>query len=97
MPESEGKNEDADLLSDSWIVWLDEESADYGENSYEHEMNTIMKNFLQSSSTTAAADAARRFDTYYAEEFLPSDPLMRFKEDKGMAGFLICSMNLSSI
>lgn len=36
----------------------------------------------------AAREAARRIDADYQDVFLPSDPLLRGQDDKGMAGYL---------
>ncbi|ROW11478.1 hypothetical protein VMCG_01147 [Cytospora schulzeri] len=36
----------------------------------------------------AAREAARRIDADYRDVYLPSDPLLRGQEDKGMAGYL---------
>ncbi len=47
-----------------------------------------MKDFLFSDDDSAAADTAHRIDNYYEQEVLAGDPLMRFKEDKGMGGYI---------
>lgn len=51
----------------------------------------MLKDFLllpEGDSTTLAADTARRIDNFQQQEYLPSDPLMRFQDDQGMGGFL---------
>ncbi|KAK7937804.1 uncharacterized protein PG986_014672 [Apiospora aurea] len=35
-------------------------------------------------------EAAQQVDDLYSNEYLPSDPLMKFQDDKGMGGFLSC-------
>ena len=45
----------------------------------------ILKEFLLSDGK---ADIARKIDNFYDQELLPSDPLMRFEDDKGMQPFL---------
>ncbi|KAF2493455.1 hypothetical protein BU16DRAFT_619781 [Lophium mytilinum] len=44
--------------------------------------------FLLSDSDCAAADASRKSSAYYDKEYLPSDPLLKYQDDLGMAGFL---------
>ena len=72
-----------------WINYIDllidEESDD---DAFVHLAN-LVKSLLLSTSETAARDTAAAIDAYYEKEFFPSDPLMRFEEDKGMTSFLL--------
>ena len=61
--------------------------ADRGDVTYVALANTI-KDLLVSEDGKAARNAAIAVDSYYANEFLASDPLLRFQEDKGMGIFL---------
>jgi hypothetical protein len=71
-----------------WIVYHDEDIEESGEEPSEDDLAEIMKRLLLSTSENAAAEAARGFDQYYSQHFLPSDPLMKFSDDKGMETYL---------
>ena len=53
-----------------------------------------LEEFLISPNDSVAADISRLIDTYYWGNLLPSDPLMRFQDDKGMGGYLNCLWEL---
>ncbi|RYO87605.1 hypothetical protein DL766_009179 [Monosporascus sp. MC13-8B] len=48
----------------------------------------IIRDTLLSIGEAAAKDGAHRIDSYYSDTSLSFDPLVKFAEDKGMAGFL---------
>lgn len=68
-----------------WVVFLDGEIAD---PTSDQELAQVLKRAFLSDEESAPAQAAQQIDALYEKEFLPSDPLMRFQDDKGMAGFL---------
>lgn len=82
------KEKESAFSKEPWHAYLEEEIASCGEGTFECDLDNIMKDFLMSTSDPAAPDTALRIDTYYWKIYLPSDPLMKFKEDKGIAGFL---------
>ena len=82
------KDKESASSKEPWFAYLEEGIASCGEGTFECDLNNIMKDFLISTSDLAALDTALRIDTYYWEYHLPSDPLMKFEEDKGIAGFL---------
>lgn len=72
-----------------WLALIDEELSLDPKGSLDHDLLQIFKDLLLShGGTQVIAEAARQIDGYYTSKFLPSDPLMRFQEDKGIAGFL---------
>lgn len=71
-----------------WIAYLDKEASYWGEGMCESVLAIMLKDLLLSDSDSTAADTARLIDNYYEQEFLPSDPLMKFLDDKGIGGFL---------
>jgi hypothetical protein len=87
MPSKEIQNASSGTR-EPWVVYLDDEIEESGEDSSEDDLSKIMKRLLLSTSENAAADAAREFDEYYSQQFLPSDPLMKFSDDKGMGAYL---------
>ena len=86
----QNRNDDtpSGTIKEPWLAYLEGEIASCGEDSYNAEFATIMRSLLLSLENSAPADTARRIDTYYWEEYLPSDPLLRFQDDKGIGGFL---------
>jgi len=78
----------------SWLLFLEEEINASEEGLVVRDMGTVLRSFLLSPSETTAADTARLINASYWEKLLPSDPLMRFKDDKGMGGFLNCLWEL---
>jgi hypothetical protein len=73
---------------DRWVAYLDEEIAFNDEDTLDHYLATIIKDLLLVNNYTAVADVARQIDAYYSGEFLRSDPLLKFQDDKGMEIFL---------
>lgn len=55
---------------------------------HEDPLLMMLKDFLLSDGDITAADTAHRINDFYTQEYFPSDPLMRFQEDRGMGGFL---------
>ncbi len=51
-------------------------------------MAEITKDFLLSEGHSTAVDTARRINSYYENDFLLWDPLLKYEEDKGMGEFL---------
>ena len=73
-----------------WLTNFELETGDTG-NTYEEDLAVILKDFILDSSadfTTLGAMTARKIDTFYRQEYLTADPLMKFQEDKGLGGFL---------
>jgi len=71
-----------------WLLWLDEEIKGAIEEDYTNGLCVALKDFLLSTSDTAAADTALRVDALYKETLLDGDPLLKFQDDKGISGFL---------
>ncbi|KAI9765889.1 MAG: hypothetical protein M1840_007030 [Geoglossum simile] len=71
----------------SWIEYLDGEIAATEADSVTHCLAQIIRDTLLSTDESRAAGAAGRIDTHY-QEYLSSDPLLKFANDKGTAGFL---------
>lgn len=72
-----------------WIQCLDEILQENPDSS-EARISKILRQMLSSSlqDDFTPAEAARQIDDYYQNNYLPSDPLMKFQDDKGMGGFL---------
>ena len=71
-----------------WLLWLDEEIKGAIEEDYTNGLCIALKDFLLSTSDTAAADTALRVDALCQETLLDGDPLLKFQDDKGISGFL---------
>jgi hypothetical protein len=74
-----------------WLVRFDTEIDEHGDRSCEFFFAEILKDFLllpDGDATTLAANTAREIVEFREKDFLPSDPLMRFKDDQGWGGFL---------
>ena len=90
---------DKDILSSSstkppWLSFLEEEISASDEEPVIDSIGSVLKSLLLSPSETTAADAARLINAVHWEKMLPSDPLMRFLDDKGIGGFLGCLWEL---
>lgn len=72
---------------EAWEALLDGDDDSDEENAPAPIYTAIFKDLLRQDGNTAP-EAARRIDAIYVEEFLPSDPLLKFQDDKGMEGFL---------
>ncbi|RYP12531.1 hypothetical protein DL765_007267 [Monosporascus sp. GIB2] len=70
-----------------WLAFIDNE-FDIEGYSTRVELLIILRDTLLSIDEAAAKDGAHRIDSYYSDTFLSFDPLVKFAEDKGMAGFL---------
>lgn len=82
-------SEAANLGEEPWITQFDDEINDLDEGAWEIDIARVLKQFLLSDGHSST-DTARRIDDSYEQQFLPSDPLMKFKDDQGMEGFLSC-------
>ena len=71
-----------------WMEYLDGEMATTEADPVTHCLAQIIRDTLLSTDESRAAGAAHRIDAYYQDEYLPSDPFLKFSDDKGMAGFL---------
>ena len=71
-----------------WITEVDNEISGWDDETCEYDFATILKEFLLSGGESTEADTARKIYDYYNQEFLPTDPLMRFQYDKRMQPFL---------
>ena len=80
---SNGANAD-----NGWITLFDEETSDWGEGTCEHALSVMLKDYLVSDGDSIAVDTARRLHGFYEQDYLISDPLMKFEVDQGMGGFL---------
>jgi hypothetical protein len=87
-----GSNKVESVVSNTpepWIAFIDDEIEEYREQYPPlSDLNKIVKEMLLSQSDTAAADAARELDANYSTKYLTVDPLVRFKDDKGMESYL---------
>ena len=50
--------------------------------------STLISKHLLLSDEDTAPRAAQKINTYYFDEFLASDPLLKIQDDKRMEGFL---------
>ncbi len=73
---------------ESWITQLDQEIDFLGENPWEYDLEIIVKGLFLSDGDSEPADIARKIVDCYDQNFLPSDPLIRFRDDKGIQPFL---------
>ena len=87
-PSEKEKEKERVSSQEPWFAYLEEEIVSCGEGTFECDLDNIMKDFLISKCDPAAPETALRIVTYYWENYLPSDPLMKFEDDKGIAGFL---------
>ncbi|KAI9772821.1 MAG: hypothetical protein M1840_008703 [Geoglossum simile] len=71
-----------------WTGYLDGEMPATEADSVAHCLVQIIRDTSLSTDESRAAGAARRIDTYYRDEYLSSDPLLKFSDNKGMASFL---------
>jgi hypothetical protein len=74
----------------SYLSCLDEEiqEAERDNEPLAAKLHTAIRDLLTSSTENPAASIARRVDTLYSQTFLSQDPLAKFTDDGGMAGFL---------
>ena len=71
-----------------WIAFLDAQVAASDLYPVEYSLFKLLRSVLLSTDQAAIAEAAQHIDSYYHDEYLPYDPLMRFEDDKGVGGFL---------
>lgn len=74
--------------NEPWTTSFEKEISDWGEETSEYVLAHILKEFLLSDGDSTAAETASRIAGVYDEDYLPSDPLMKYEDDKGMGGFL---------
>lgn len=74
--------------AEPWIEFLDDEIVNADPDTPEHDLPKIFRQALLSENESSPSETAKQIDTYYQETYLPSDPLLRFQDDKGMSGFL---------
>jgi len=70
-----------------YLLFLDKEIKEAGGEVIQTEFCNAFKDLLI-SPTDIARTIAQRIDAVYWEILLPADPLMKYHDDKGMAGFL---------
>lgn len=75
-----------DTGKEPWEAYLDGDNDSDEEDAPDPIYTAIFKDLRQHGNT--APEAARRINAFYAEKFLPSDPLMKFQDDKEMEAFL---------
>jgi len=76
---------------EAWLIQFDAEMDEHGDGSCEFFFAEILKEFLllpDGDPTTLAANTAREIVDFREKDFLPSDPLMRFRDDQGWGGSL---------
>lgn len=76
---------------EAWEAKLEKEIQDDSRNGVESSVPSILRDLLRSypqDGQQAAQDAARRINFDYRDKYLPSDPLLKGRDDEGMAGFL---------
>ncbi|KAJ9155244.1 hypothetical protein NKR23_g2103 [Pleurostoma richardsiae] len=71
-----------------WIAFLDRTAEQSSPRGLDEGFCEIFRRLLLSADVSATAEAALQVDEFYRDTYLPSDPLMRFEDDKGMAEFL---------
>ena len=79
---------DSSAIKKPWLVWIEAKVRHYGEDTVEASLLEIVKKLLISDNEKAPTVAAHQIDEFYQKIFLPTDPLMRFEEDKGWTEFL---------
>jgi hypothetical protein len=69
-----------------WLTQFDDEISESSEGSSGFFLAEMPKDFLLPSgdSTTLAAETARHIEEFQQQDYLTSDPLMRFQDDQGM-------------
>jgi hypothetical protein len=70
-----------------WLTQFDDEISESGEGSSGFFYAEMPKDFLllpSGDSTTLAAETARHIEEFQKQDYLTSDPLMRFQDDQGM-------------
>ena len=78
-----------------WIVVFDEERNLSDESTHEAALGNIVKDFLLSDDKDAMApNTAQRIQNYYDQEYLLTDPLLKFEDDQGMGEFLSVFYNI---
>lgn len=81
-------SESASAGKEPWITQLNQEIDFLGENTWEYDLAMILKGLFLSDGDSDAADIARKIVNCYDQKFVPSDPLIRFRDDKGIQPFL---------
>ncbi|WYZ36950.1 hypothetical protein EsH8_II_000456 [Colletotrichum jinshuiense] len=71
-----------------WIQHLDEELSQSQPDVLGNGLCLILRRLVLSTNDSAATDAAQQVDEYYCDHYLPSDPLLKLEDDKGMEAFL---------
>lgn len=78
-------NEAAKTEKEPWTIQLDVELSRWGEGTCQDLFALILKDFLLFQiATPPVVDTARRVDDFYEQEYLPADPLIQVKDDRGM-------------
>jgi len=85
-----------------WLVHLDEEVAYDKQRGETSTLTSIIRDLLVSypqDADQAVAEAARLVDADYYNNYLPSDPLLKGRDDEGMEGFLnsLCDIIFSTV
>ncbi|KDN66824.1 hypothetical protein CSUB01_03007 [Colletotrichum sublineola] len=77
-----------DAPATPWIQFLDRELSQSTPEDVENGLCQIFRHLFTSPNASAATEAAQQVDGYYRDVYLPSDPFLKFLDDKGTAGFL---------
>lgn len=78
----------ANVSNEPWTAQFDKELNDWTAEGVENAFAVVLKDFLLSDGDPTAAETAHEIDDLYTQEYLPSDPLLKFSDDQGMEGFL---------
>jgi hypothetical protein len=75
-------------ISQPWLTYLEEDSKDYDEGSWEMDVYHILMDFLLSENSDAAV-AARQIDTNYLQQYVAQHTYVLSCLDKGIENYLI--------
>ena len=81
-------SEAANAGKEPWITEVDNEISGWDDETCEYDIAMILKELFLSDGESTEADTAVKINDYYDQEFLPSEPLVRFEDDKRMQPFL---------
>lgn len=70
----------------SWLTWIGDEIAQCAKHDEDDHIPRILKDLLLDKIDPG--QAAQKLDDYYWNTYLPSDPLMKYTEDKGAPTYL---------
>ncbi|KAK1969656.1 hypothetical protein LY78DRAFT_653834 [Colletotrichum sublineola] len=88
MEDTANQSARPDAPATPWIQFLDRELSQSTPENVENGLCQIFRHLFTSPNASAATEAAQQVDGYYRDVYLPSDPFLKFLDDKGTAGFL---------